>query len=128
MEMVRRGGFDKTLFFIALILVAVGVLMVFDASGNLLAEAKAFQEDLLIVDTDNTASLPFKPLDPIEALHEALVLGLRDYTRKCGFKSVVLGLSTGTGVMSLSNGLVTPCSSTCHRRLKCKSPESLRSR
>ena len=35
MEMVRRGGFDKTLFFIALILVAVGVLMVFDASGAL---------------------------------------------------------------------------------------------
>jgi cell division protein FtsW len=35
MEMVRRGGFDKTLFFITLLLVAVGVLMVFDASGAL---------------------------------------------------------------------------------------------
>ncbi len=81
------GGNDELVF--------DGNSMVFNASGNLLAEAKAFQEDLLIVDTDNTASLPFKPLDPIEALHEALVLGLRDYTRKCGFKSVVLGLSGG---------------------------------
>ncbi|MGD0782691.1 MAG: putative peptidoglycan glycosyltransferase FtsW [Candidatus Aminicenantales bacterium] len=35
MEMVRRFGFDKTLFLIALILVAAGVLMVFDASGAL---------------------------------------------------------------------------------------------
>jgi cell division protein FtsW len=38
MEMVRRFGFDKTLFLIALILVAAGVLMVFDASGALATE------------------------------------------------------------------------------------------
>jgi predicted amidohydrolase len=90
------GGNDELVF--------DGNSMVFDASGNLLAEAAAFKEDLLIVDiaADSPAEasakagpLPFKPLDPIEALHEALVLGLRDYTRKCGFKSVVLGLSGG---------------------------------
>ncbi len=37
----------------------------------------------------------FRPLEPAAALHDALVLGLRDYTQKCGFKSVVLGLSGG---------------------------------
>ncbi len=82
------GGNDELVF--------DGNSMVFDGQGNLLAEAKAFQEDLLIVDLDKPGNpLPFKPLDPIEALHEALVLGLRDYTQKCGFKSAVLGLSGG---------------------------------
>ena len=33
--------------------------------------------------------------DAIESLYKALVLGLRDYVNKCGFKSVVLGLSGG---------------------------------
>jgi NAD+ synthase (glutamine-hydrolysing) len=84
------GGNDELVF--------DGNSMVFDASGSLLAEAKAFQEDLLVVDLEGPApSGPqsFRALDQVEALHEALVLGLSDYTRKCGFKSVVLGLSGG---------------------------------
>jgi NAD+ synthase (glutamine-hydrolysing) len=35
------------------------------------------------------------PTPPIAGVHDALRLGLRDYVRKCGFKSVVLGLSGG---------------------------------
>ena len=35
------------------------------------------------------------PRKRIESIRRALVLGLRDYARKCGFKSVVLGLSGG---------------------------------
>ena len=46
-----------------------------------------FLKTCIILFTD---LLDFEPV-----LHDALVLGLRDYTRKCGFKSVVLGLSGG---------------------------------
>lgn len=81
------GGNDELIF--------DGNSMVFDAAGNLLARAAAFREDLLLVDFDAPRPTPSAPLDSIAALHDALVLGLRDYTLKCGFKSVVLGLSGG---------------------------------
>ena len=80
------GGNDELIF--------DGNSLAFDASGNLLAQGAAFAEDLVIVDLAGSPQ-PFHPLEPAAALHEALVLGLRDYTQKCGFKSVVLGLSGG---------------------------------
>ena len=80
------GGNDELIF--------DGNSLAFDASGNLLAQGPAFAEDLVIVDLAGPPQ-PFHPLEPAAALHEALVLGLRDYTQKCGFKSVVLGLSGG---------------------------------
>ena len=84
------GGNDELIF--------DGNSLAFDASGNLLAQGAAFQEDLLVVDMeDRTSAKPqaFHLQEPASALYDALVLGLRDYTRKCGFKSVVLGLSGG---------------------------------
>src|ERR1039457_3117836 len=80
------GGNDELIF--------DGNSLAFDASGNLLAQGAAFAEDLFIVDLAGPPQ-PFQPQEPAAALHEALVLGLRDYTQKCGFKSVVLGLSGG---------------------------------
>jgi NAD+ synthetase len=84
------GGNDELIF--------DGNSLAFDAAGNLLGQGAAFQEDLLVVDLEG--GTPAKPQtvhvqEPAAALHDALVLGLRDYTRKCGFKSVVLGLSGG---------------------------------
>ena len=110
------GGNDELIF--------DGNSMVFDADGNLIGQAAAFREDLLIVDLDAPTSSDRLPVtsdlsritrseasergadhrslvpkrqseEPIANLHSALVLGLRDYVRKCGFKSVVLGLSGG---------------------------------
>jgi NAD+ synthetase len=84
------GGNDELIF--------DGNSLAFDASGNLIAQGVAFQEDLVIVDLDGqTPAQPqrFDLPEPAARLHDALVLGLRDYTRKCGFKSVVLGLSGG---------------------------------
>jgi NAD+ synthetase len=85
------GGNDELIF--------DGNSMVFDAAGNLLARASAFREDLLLVDLDSALTTDRPPItspeSPIANLHDALVLGLRDYTQKCGFKSVVLGLSGG---------------------------------
>ena len=84
------GGNDELVF--------DGQSLVFDAAGNLRAHGAAFREDLLIVDLAGdvpAAPLPFHPDTAAAAVHDALVLGLRDYVQKCGFKSVVLGLSGG---------------------------------
>ena len=81
------GGNDELVF--------DGQSLVFDGDGQLLAQGAAFQEDLLIVDLESPPPAPLALLAPTAAVHDALVLGLRDYVRKCGFKSVVLGLSGG---------------------------------
>lgn len=73
-----------------------GCSMAFDASGNLLAQAKDFQEDLVIFDLPGPVKFDCPPpRTGMASVHAALVLGLRDYARKCGFKTAVLGLSGG---------------------------------
>jgi NAD+ synthase (glutamine-hydrolysing) len=81
------GGNDELVF--------DGNSLVFDANGKVIAQAKDFQEDLLIVDLSGTNDPMETPSRGIESIRRALVLGLADYVRKCGFKSVVLGLSGG---------------------------------
>jgi NAD+ synthase (glutamine-hydrolysing) len=70
-----------------------------DASGNLLARATQFAEDIVLVDFDgkNAAVIDqgITRADDNWQVWNALVLGLRDYVAKNGFKSVVLGLSGG---------------------------------
>ena len=78
-----------------------------DANGDLLALAKGFAEDILVVEVPlmsaPSAAAPATgaenqgPAFPAreELLFSALSLGVRDYVRKCGFKSVILGLSGG---------------------------------
>jgi len=68
----------------------------FDASGKLIARARGFAEDLLVVDTDAPVGrIEEDELEPEAEIWEALVLGTRDYVRKCGFSRVLLGLSGG---------------------------------
>lgn len=68
-----------------------------NASGQLLSRAKAFEEDLLLVDTDNSQQMQNvgNELPPMQELYEALVLGIRDYFQKSGFSKACLGLSGG---------------------------------
>lgn len=82
------GGNDDLIF--------DGASLALDASGNVIARAKPFEEDLLIVDLDarNGCRIEAYP-DRVGGLRQALVLGVRDYVRKCGFDSVVIGLSGG---------------------------------
>lgn len=66
-------------------------------NGRVVARATAFKEDLLVTDISNsekTASVDLE-IDPVRDMYDALVLGVRDYVRKNGFKKVVLGLSGG---------------------------------
>ena len=69
----------------------------FDKSGNLVARALAFQEDILTVDISRPASNRISPDDfiPESEIWRAIVIGTRDYVHKTGFKSVLLGLSGG---------------------------------
>src|SRR5947208_8226142 len=66
-----------------------------NSSGGLIAQLPAFREDEQIVDTESTAAVEFREESTPEQLFAALSLGLRDYLRKCNFKSAVLGLSGG---------------------------------
>jgi NAD+ synthetase len=72
-----------------------GNSVVFDASGNVVGQAKDFAEDLLIVDVPGGPGRCENASRGVESIYKALVLGLRDYVHKCGFAHVVLGLSGG---------------------------------
>jgi NAD+ synthase (glutamine-hydrolysing) len=72
-----------------------GQSMVTAADGRLIFIGKAFEEELAVVDTTAAAVTAALPPDPIAQIEGGLVLGVRDYVRKCGFKRVHLGLSGG---------------------------------
>jgi NAD+ synthase (glutamine-hydrolysing) len=82
------GGNDELLF--------DGASCVVDGSGRLAAQARAFEEDLLVVEhtAREPARVESRPAGAAD-LYAALVMGLRDYARKCGFKTAVIGLSGG---------------------------------
>jgi NAD+ synthase (glutamine-hydrolysing) len=67
-----------------------------DGRGRPAAVFPCFRETVRTVDTTAAGSdRPYEPQEQIESVHDALVLGVRDYMRKCGFKKAVLGLSGG---------------------------------
>ena len=77
-------------------LVFDGVSAAFGPDGALLARGRELAEDLVIVDLGGAAGDVREPCPCDEAaVLEAMVLGTRDYARKCGFKSAVIGLSGG---------------------------------
>lgn len=81
------GGNDELVF--------DGGSLVFNAAGQLVAQGTLFAEDFLVVDTAATSAVAVTAVPDEEKIFHALVLGLRDYVHKCGFKSAVLGLSGG---------------------------------
>lgn len=66
----------------------------YSSEGEVIMQCPGFCESLEIVDTED-AGRPYQVSERLEELYKALVLGLRDYIRKCGFKKVVIGLSGG---------------------------------
>lgn len=66
-----------------------------DAKGELRQLGRGFEEDNMVVDlAGHSCVIPFK-YDPMRDLYQALVLGVKDYFRKGGFKKACLGLSGG---------------------------------
>lgn len=75
-----------------------GRSLALDRNGNILSELKRFEEDYTLLDihTDSSAAAqPEEKPSEIALIHEALLLGIRDYFQKSGFKKAVLGLSGG---------------------------------
>ena len=84
------GGNDSLIF--------DGSSMALNARGELIAQAASFQEDMVMVDLNDpcdSAATPAPDEDDTAAAYLALVLGTRDYVRKCGFRKVLVGLSGG---------------------------------
>jgi NAD+ synthase (glutamine-hydrolysing) len=76
-----------------------GGSLVFNQSGNIVGELAYFEEDLQVFDTDQMDSLPPVKQDnipgKIELIHDALVMGIKNYFGKLGLKQAILGLSGG---------------------------------
>lgn len=67
-----------------------------DETGEIIKELKYFEEDFMLVDTINFGEKQYQPkTGTTEKIHDALVLGIRDYFGKMGFKKATLGLSGG---------------------------------
>lgn len=84
------GGNDELVF--------DGHAAVYDPSGTLVRAGPGFEEAMVVCDLPARGGAVPDPLGacgPEELLFRALVLGVRDYCRKTGFSSVVLGLSGG---------------------------------
>lgn len=96
------GGNDQLIF--------DGRSFAMDAQGQIVARGKAFEEDLIFIDVEETVLTGEKPTLKITSIsaenfaqssdrtaetYAALVLGTRDYVGKCGFKRAVIGLSGG---------------------------------
>jgi NAD+ synthase (glutamine-hydrolysing) len=76
-------------------LVFDGSSMMLSPKGEVIGRAACFAEDLVLVDTENFTAANHPPCDNIAEVWQALVLGTRDYVRKCGFSKVLVGLSGG---------------------------------
>ena len=82
------GGNDSLIF--------DGASLALTPDGKVAAQALAFEEDLVLFDTDTgEGEIHEQPKQEIEYAYRALVTGTRDYVRKCGFKKVLVGLSGG---------------------------------
>ncbi len=85
------GGNDSLIF--------DGSSLVVGSDGSVITRGRSFAEDLVVFDTDARGDVhearAADVRDEVAATWDALVLGTRDYVRKCGFQKVLVGLSGG---------------------------------
>jgi NAD+ synthase/NAD+ synthase (glutamine-hydrolysing) len=82
------GGNDSLVF--------DGSSLVFNREGEVIAQGKSFEEDLIFFDSDALTGELHEQIPGEEAsIYAALVLGTRDYVYKCGFNQAIIGLSGG---------------------------------
>jgi NAD+ synthase (glutamine-hydrolysing) len=82
------GGNDSLVF--------DGSSLALNTQGEIIAQARSFEEDLILVDVASMTGDMHEQISGAESsAYAALVLGTRDYVRKCGFGKVVVGLSGG---------------------------------
>jgi NAD+ synthase (glutamine-hydrolysing) len=82
------GGNDHLVFY--------GGSRVVSSRGQVVCNASLFEEDLVYYDTaTDKGDIQWEIPEGVDQVAKALVVGTRDYVRKCGFKKVVIGLSGG---------------------------------
>ncbi|HEX8814933.1 MAG TPA: NAD+ synthase [Terriglobales bacterium] len=82
------GGNDSLVF--------DGSSLVLNPAGEIVAQGKSFEEDLIFFDSERLTGDMHDQIQGEDATaYAALVLGTRDYVRKCGFHQVIIGLSGG---------------------------------
>ena len=82
------GGNDSLIF--------DGSSIVLNPQGNIIAQGRSFEEDLIYFDSNTLTGDLHEQIEGEEAsVYAALVLGTRDYMRKCGFQKAIIGLSGG---------------------------------
>jgi NAD+ synthase (glutamine-hydrolysing) len=87
--MVNQVGGNDSLVF-------DGSSLVLNPEGEVIARGKSFEEDIVYFDSDHLTGEIHSQIEGEEAsAYAALVLGTRDYVRKCGFRQVIVGLSGG---------------------------------
>jgi NAD+ synthase (glutamine-hydrolysing) len=87
--MVNQVGGNDSLVF-------DGSSLVLNPAGEVIAQGKSFEEDLIYFDSDRLSGEIHPQVEGEEAsAYAALVLGTRDYVNKCGFQKVIVGLSGG---------------------------------
>jgi NAD+ synthase (glutamine-hydrolysing) len=87
--MVNQVGGNDSLVF-------DGSSLVLDRAGKVIAQGRSFEEDLVCFDSDSLTGELHEQIEGDEAsAYAALVLGTRDYMRKCGFQQAIIGLSGG---------------------------------
>ena len=106
LEMLRRVARDEKLPLAQVNLVGANDELIFDghsvaldSHGNVIAMGQGFAEDVFVADMAAVGVQTAAGASPFPAreaqIFSALSLGIRDYVRKCGFQSVILGLSGG---------------------------------
>jgi NAD+ synthetase len=86
--MVNQVGGNDSLIF-------DGSSLALNGLGELIAQAASFREGLVVLDPFKAQPIPLTEEDETEAAYRALVLGTRDYVRKCGFSKALVALSGG---------------------------------
>lgn len=102
LEMLQRVARDEKMPLAQVNLVGANDELIFDghsvaldARGNIIAMGKGFAEDVFVADMSSSGHFPARFPSREAQIFSALSLGVRDYVRKCGFKSVIIGLSGG---------------------------------
>ena len=87
--MVNQVGGNDSLVF-------DGTSLAINSEGEIIGQGRSFDEDLIVVDTASMHGEVHSTYEGLDAgAYNALVLGTRDYLRKCGFSKAIVGLSGG---------------------------------
>ena len=101
-ELIQSKASDNRLSYVYCNLVGAQDELIFDGqslayneNGELIAQGKAFEEEILLVDIKNSQTIDLIDSRREEKIYNALVLGVKDYFNKTGHSEAVIGLSGG---------------------------------